>query len=156
LFRAAVAKLPLQPLLPRKAVAVEYPSQDVWLTTVSAEDRLYFAKSALSGRLRRALLQGRIQQTAVLDLHGLTLESARERLSKFLHGAQYKHTCVRVIHGKSASTQAPLLKNSVNAWLPQYSSVLAFCSAQQRDGGTGAVYVLLQGDETSIMPQAPQ
>ena len=33
---------------------------------------------------------------------------------------------------------------SVNAWLRKWDTVLAFVSARQVDGGTGAVYVLLQ------------
>ncbi|MDH3415597.1 MAG: Smr/MutS family endonuclease, partial [Gammaproteobacteria bacterium] len=37
-----------------------------------------------------------------------------------------------------------VLKNSVNHWLRKWSSVLAFVSARQVDGGTGAVYVLLR------------
>jgi DNA-nicking Smr family endonuclease len=36
------------------------------------------------------------------------------------------------------------LKPSVNGWLRQWDVVLAFVSARQVDGGTGAVYVLLQ------------
>jgi len=34
----------------------------------------------------------------------------------------------------------------VNSWLQQWGQVLAFVSARQVDGGTGAVYVLLQDD----------
>jgi DNA-nicking Smr family endonuclease len=35
------------------------------------------------------------------------------------------------------------LKGKVNRWLRQWNAVLAFVSARQIDGGTGAVYVLL-------------
>ena len=54
--------------------------------------------------------------------------------------------CVHIIHGKGhgSSNQGPVLKNKVNAWLRQREEVLAFCSAQPKDGGTGAVYVLLR------------
>jgi len=53
---------------------------------------------------------------------------------------------VRIIHGKGfgAAGDAPVLKNRINAWLRQHHDVLAFCSAQHRDGGTGALYVLLR------------
>jgi len=33
-----------------------------------------------------------------------------------------------------------VLKNSVNAWLRKWDTVLAFTSARQVDGGTGAVH----------------
>jgi DNA-nicking Smr family endonuclease len=37
----------------------------------------------------------------------------------------------------------------VNYWLRLYDQVLAFCSATRRDGGTGAVYVLLRNPNKS-------
>jgi DNA-nicking Smr family endonuclease len=38
-----------------------------------------------------------------------------------------------------------VLKQAVNVILRRAENVVAFCSANQRDGGTGAIYVLLQG-----------
>jgi len=38
-----------------------------------------------------------------------------------------------------------VLKNAVNLVLQRTDAVVAFCSARQVDGGTGAVYVLLSG-----------
>ena len=37
-----------------------------------------------------------------------------------------------------------LIKSHVSHWLQQIETVMAFCSAQPKDGGTGAVYVLLK------------
>jgi DNA-nicking Smr family endonuclease len=37
-----------------------------------------------------------------------------------------------------------VLKKAVNAILRRTDAVIAFCSARQVDGGTGAIYVLLQ------------
>ncbi|EXJ09223.1 Smr domain protein [Nitrincola nitratireducens] len=37
-----------------------------------------------------------------------------------------------------------MIKSCVNDWLQQIPQVLAFTSAQPKDGGTGAVYVLLK------------
>jgi DNA-nicking Smr family endonuclease len=53
---------------------------------------------------------------------------------------------VRIIHGKGHGShqKRPVLKQYVNHWLRQRDEVLAFCSARQVDGGTGAVYVLLK------------
>jgi DNA-nicking Smr family endonuclease len=36
-----------------------------------------------------------------------------------------------------------VLKVKLNNWLPQWDQVLAFTTAPARDGGTGALYVLL-------------
>ncbi|MDH5572217.1 MAG: Smr/MutS family endonuclease, partial [Gammaproteobacteria bacterium] len=54
--------------------------------------------------------------------------------------------CVRIIHGKGygSVSQQPVLKQFVNYWLRQREDIMAFCSARQADGGTGAVYVLLK------------
>jgi DNA-nicking Smr family endonuclease len=37
-----------------------------------------------------------------------------------------------------------VLKRKVDHWLRQWDGILAFVSARQADGGTGAVYVLLR------------
>ncbi len=37
-----------------------------------------------------------------------------------------------------------LIERGANDWLRRLDGVLAFCSAQPRDGGTGALYVLLK------------
>jgi DNA-nicking Smr family endonuclease len=38
----------------------------------------------------------------------------------------------------------PVIKNELNRWLRQHKDVQAFCSASQKDGGTGALFVLLR------------
>ncbi|MDT8407876.1 MAG: Smr/MutS family protein, partial [Methylococcales bacterium] len=85
---------------------------------------------------------------AELDLHGLTAQQAQLTLQDFLRYAlQRGKRCVRIVHGKGyrSPDAAPVLKNQVNSWLRQYAAVLAFTSAAPRDGGTGAVWVLLRG-----------
>ena len=53
--------------------------------------------------------------------------------------------CVRIIHGKGlhGDSGAPVLKNLVDRLLRQRADVLAFHSRRRRQGGTGAVLVLL-------------
>jgi DNA-nicking Smr family endonuclease len=77
----------------------------------------------------------------------MTVPMARQALSAFLQTCQLKAArCVRIIHGKGRNSQhgLPVLKHKLNKWLQQRNEVLAFCSARQTDGGTGAVYVLLK------------
>ncbi len=81
-----------------------------------------------------------------IDLHGLTALQAREALRQFLAEAVQRGLgCVRVVHGKGlrSGPRGPVLKHAVNTWLRKVDAVLAFVSAPRRDGGTGAVYVLL-------------
>ena len=57
--------------------------------------------------------------------------------------------CAHIIHGKGyrSGERQPVLKRKVNYWLRLRPDVLAFCSATPRDGGTGAVYVLLRNPD---------
>jgi DNA-nicking Smr family endonuclease len=58
---------------------------------------------------------------------------------------QQRLRCIRIVHGKGlrSGPRGPVLKNAVNVVLRRTDAVVAFCSARQVDGGTGAVYVLL-------------
>ncbi|MFI4955915.1 MAG: Smr/MutS family protein [Gammaproteobacteria bacterium] len=115
---------------------------------VSGNTVLDFCDPSLPYRDRRRLKKGQIPIEASLDLHGMTLETARGAFSLFLAKAQANHyRCVHVIHGKGKDDAPPVLKNGVYQWLPQSACVLAYCSAQPKDGGTGAVYVLLRDGE---------
>jgi DNA-nicking Smr family endonuclease len=97
-------------------------------------------------RLRRGLLpiDGR------LDMHGMMLQEARAQLELFLRTMRARgERCVLVIHGKGEHSPngSGVLRGEISAWLSQGSSsehVAAFASAQARDGGEGAVYVLLR------------
>ena len=82
-----------------------------------------------------------------IDLHGLSIDEARDQLSNFIRSCYYQGCqTVLVIHGKaySQSGSLPLLKSYTNDWLRQLPEVLAFSSAQAKDGGAGALYVLLK------------
>ena len=50
------------------------------------------------------------------------------------------------LHGKGLGSghRGPVLKRKVDQWLRRWEPVLAFVSARQADGGTGAAYVLLR------------
>lgn len=86
-----------------------------------------------------------------LDLHGYDAEEAKEALEGFLRRAQHRgHTCVRVIHGRGTHSESEpaLMKVEVTRWLSSRRLsrlVVAFASARWKDGGSGAVYVLLYG-----------
>ncbi|GMQ91566.1 MAG: hypothetical protein BMS9Abin11_0875 [Gammaproteobacteria bacterium] len=114
--------------------------------TESGEE-LFFARPGLQRTVLRKLRRGKFVVEAELDLHRNKAPEAREKISVFIRNARQRdQRCVRIIHGKglSSSDKLPVLKGKVNSWLRQKDDVLAFCSALPRDGGTGAVYVLLK------------
>lgn len=123
-----------------------FPFSDHLTETVTSATPLSFAKPGIQQKVLRDLRLGKIIPTKSLDLHGATVEQARNRLDHFLTAClKQERRCVRIIHGKGKlEVKLPVLKNHVNSWLRQHPAVLAFCSAIPRDGGTGAVYILLK------------
>ncbi|MDA5562124.1 DNA mismatch repair protein MutS [Cobetia marina] len=114
---------------------------------VTPSQLLDFAVPDLPYRQRQRLKRGEIAWEAGLDLHGYTLEQARSELESFIDDAIARRSrCVLVVHGKAWTGMAdhPIIKSHVNAWLRQWPDVLAFTSALELDGGSGAVYVLLR------------
>lgn len=109
-------------------------------------DELLFVRAGLQRTVLRKLRRGHYSVTRELDLHGLTVDAARQVLGEFLAVCSASgDRCVRIIHGKgnNSRNQQPVLKIKLNGWLRRRNEVLAFCSARPMDGGTGAVYVLL-------------
>ena len=112
-------------------------------------DSMRYHRPHVGKRTMRKLARGKYAIQAELDLHGMTVAEARPRLADFIdYSVKRGLTCVRIVHGKGLGSgqRGPVLKNAVNRWLRKWDSVLAFTSARQVDGGTGAVYVLLQRD----------
>lgn len=110
-------------------------------------EELYYRQEGVRQTVLRKLRRGQFQVGAALDLHGMTVTTAREALGEFLRRARRDSLgCVRIVHGKGNGSRqrGPVLKQKINHWLRQRNEVLAFCSARPMDGGTGAIYVLLR------------
>ena len=114
---------------------------------LSSGEELMYGRAGLQRSILRRLRRGHYSLSAELDLHGMTAQVAGQALKQFLLECRRRNLrCVRIIHGKGrrSSNEGPVLKPKVDRWLRQRADVLAFCSAQPADGGTGAVYVLLK------------
>ena len=101
---------------------------------------------SMAGVDRRTALRLKRGQMAIearIDLHGLTQIEAHRALSAFLEACQGAgRRCVLVITGKSG-----VLRGAVPGWLnqpPNRSRMIAFSHAAPRDGGEGALYVLVR------------
>ncbi|WP_397474255.1 Smr/MutS family protein [Pusillimonas sp.] len=115
-----------------------------------AADASHFAQAGHGPDLVKKLAQGKWPIGASLDLHGSTLEEARLRMDGFLRSClQHSIRCVRIVHGKGhgSKNNAPVLKETVRRWLTQLEDVMAYTECAERDGGAGAVLVLLRADE---------
>ena len=114
---------------------------------LAAGDPSHFARAGVTAATLRKLRRGQYRVQAQLDLHGLTQAQATVQLHEFLRAALDRDArCVRIVHGKGlrSGPNGPVLRREVNSVLRRTRPVLAFTSARQVDGGTGALYVLLE------------
>ena len=117
---------------------------------VGIEDSLSFISPGLQHNVLKKLRKGQFGLDAEIDLHGLNSNEAKRQLLHFLHdNVEEGCRCVHIVHGKGyrSNDNHPILKNNINLWLRQHKDVQAFCSAPPKDGGTGAVFVLLRLSE---------
>ena len=122
---------------------------DLDMMESSNAESMRYHRQSVGRRTMRKLARGKYSVQDEIDLHGMTVDEAKPRLVDFIDNSVRKgHLCVRVVHGKGLGSgdRGPVLKSAVNRWLRKWDSVLAFVSARQVDGGTGAIYVLLQDE----------
>ena len=145
----------------RRAAAIELVQEKAALgeqgfQMVESEQSITYSRVGLdSGSLRR-LSNGHMRPTLTLDLHGYRIDTARDSVwNAVKHGQAEGDRCLLIVHGKAGTgyrdesgeirgAGQALIKSHVNHWLQQLDAVLAFTSALPKDGGTGALYVLLK------------
>jgi len=122
-------------------------SDELEIADVAGEEVLSYCRSGIQKNVFKKLRSGGYRISDELDLHGSSIKQAKQLLVYYLQEAvQFEGCCIRIIHGKGqrSSSQKPVLKTHVNHWLEEHERVLAFHSCKIKDGGTGAVYVLLK------------
>lgn len=112
------------------------------LNPVASEAFLSYKNPTLQNKVFEQLKQGKLRWYEAVDLHGSSIDDARTAMLELIKIASNAgETVVKIVHGKGADA---LIKTCVNGWLRQIPEVLAFVSAPAKDGGTGAVLVLLK------------
>jgi DNA-nicking Smr family endonuclease len=93
------------------------------------------------------LKRGRREIEARLDLHGMTQSEAHQALAGFVISSQQAgRRCVLVITGRGRLGDG-ILRSAVPRWLAEpglRGHLLGIAPAQPRDGGAGALYLLLR------------
>jgi DNA-nicking Smr family endonuclease len=108
------------------------------------------SQRGLDPRIMSKLRQGEYSWQAYLDLHGMIVETAREALKEFIVEQRRRNNrCILIVHGRGLHSldQEPVLKRQLINWLTRgflRKQILAFATARQFDGGTGAMYILLR------------
>ncbi len=108
-----------------------------------------FMRPGLQHREMQRLKQGkfRLSDDGRIDLHGLKLGEAHQALIEFLDRCLLESSRYALIicgKGLHSPTGKPVLRSAIRSDLAQHPKVLAYCPAQLKDGGSGALYVLLK------------
>lgn len=107
--------------------------------------------AGIDKRTAERFKKGEMEVQGRLDLHGMTREAAHGALRRFLADcAARQRRFVIVVTGKGLRSEGNgILRSEVPRWLnePELRTlILSFTYAQPRDGGQGALYVLLKRD----------
>ncbi|MFC1394880.1 Smr/MutS family endonuclease [Acinetobacter junii] len=115
------------------------------LNPVASQAALSYRIATLQHKVFEDLKAGKIRWFEAVDLHGCTVEQARAAVLQIIKMAKDENqNVIKIVHGKGPEA---ILKTYVNGWLRQHRDVLAFVSAPENQGGTGAVLVLLKRAE---------
>lgn len=116
------------------------------ITPVAPNDIIGAKKPGVQDGVYKKLRQGKYSVQSQLDLHRATVKEAQHQVLNYIQQSTiHNYRCVLITHGKGVQSKTPgRIKSYVNHWLQQIPEVLAFHSAQPKDGGAGAVYVLLK------------
>jgi DNA-nicking Smr family endonuclease len=92
--------------------------------------------------------RGELEIDGRIDLHGMTQAQAHTALASFVHRAWNEgRRCILVITGKGSFGGLGVLRQATPRWLADPAlrpMVLAIQPARPKDGGDGALYVLIK------------
>lgn len=123
---------------------------DVEFELEYTEEFMYGYVRGLDIKTFQQLKAGSLSVAAHLDFHGMTSDQAQESLLFFIRESYLQgHRCVLIVTGRGINSPGgqSVLRRETETWLtrdPLKRVVLAFCTAQPKDGGAGALYILLR------------
>ncbi|SPL70451.1 Smr/MutS family protein [Acinetobacter stercoris] len=130
---------------PRETDDAELSDTQAMLNPVASQATLSYRIATLQHKVFEDLKAGNLRWFEAVDLHGCTVEEARIAVLQIIQMAKDENqNVIKIVHGKGPEA---ILKTYVNGWLRQHRDVLAFVSAPENQGGTGAVLVLLKRAE---------
>jgi len=107
-------------------------------------EELSYLHDGMARESLRKLRRGHWSIQDEVDLHGLNRDQAAAIVVEFLnHCLARGLRCVRIVHGKGLG----ILRAKLGKWLPRREEVLAYCQAPAREGGSGALLVLLRANK---------
>ena len=153
--RDVAASAPSTP--PKKQTPVASEPTMAEIMTRDDEFELEFSEEYMFGFARnldpkifQRLKAGQLSWESHIDLHGLNAEQAYDNIIFFIRESFLNNKrCLLIVSGRGKNSPGGMsvLKREIFNWLtrdPLRRVVLAFCSAKPKDGGAGALYVLLR------------
>lgn len=140
------------PLRPRQNNEPQDTSDPLWCASHPDElipgDAVFdYFDPSLSHMQKRRFKNGKIPIQATIDLHHMTAAQAVPVLQEAIAKCQDRHGKVlNIIHGKHNTSPVATLKSHVKQILQNHPAVLAFISAPNHLGGTGATLCLLRSN----------
>jgi len=145
-YRKKIAPVASQRQADDLQVMHELLSSDDEYSSYFSGDELTFLRDGYPRKILKQLRRGEYSIQEELDLHGLFLDEAKEHVHSFVNECARHHiSAVRIVHGKGLHSpeKKPVIKNFILGWLKKNQFVIAVCSTPANDGGTGAIYALL-------------
>ncbi|WP_432698546.1 DNA endonuclease SmrA [Marinobacterium sp. YM272] len=113
-------------------------------------DPIEWKRDGVQEGVYRNLRLGRYTVDARLDLMHKSLSECADELVDFVQqcvGLGIRTVLISFGRSRQPESHANRVKSCLHLWLPALDEVMAFHSAQQQHGGTGAVYVMLRKND---------
>lgn len=125
----------------------EFYFSDEYIPDIDTHGTVNYVREGADKFLAKQLRRGDIAPELILDLHGLSKDSAKEELAALIHACKKQHHyCACVVHGIGEH----ILRHKVPQYLVQHPDILAMHQAPLEYGGKGAVLILIDIPEADI------
>jgi DNA-nicking Smr family endonuclease len=119
----------------------EFYFSDEFEPNLNQQGPMKYVREDVDSFEAKNLRRGEYSPDLILDLHGLTQNTAKLEIAALLYACKREHAkCVCIVHGLGSR----VLKNKVPHWLVQHPEVMAFHQAPLEWGGNGALLVLVE------------
>lgn len=123
-----------------KHLAASFSFSDMYQAALPTEGPMRYCRDDVATHVLKQLRRGDFSPEFMLDLHGMTRETAKAEIAALIHTARKELTdCVSIMHGFGQG----VLKAALPHYLVQHPHVKAFHQAPLEYGGQAALLVLL-------------
>jgi DNA-nicking Smr family endonuclease len=121
---------------------------DEFIPDLPTQGPLSYVKEGQSSFLAKQLRRGDFYPDLILDLHGYNKDDTKLLLSDLIDECRKRHIqCANIVHGIGEY----ILKKKIPHYLVQHPMVVAFHQAPMEFGGKGALLILIELDDRSVL-----